>query len=105
MTRCVSCKSEDGFWTDEDRNPACQPCRDAPKHKYFLLNRPPGFATIPDGWFSYEAWMPGRVVSLDREWHVLGWVEYTAPLEPEQVWKWELLPLDGNERDEWRDKR
>lgn len=94
MARCVSCKSEEGFWQDGDRNPACQECRDAEKHRYYLINRPPGYATIPDGWFRYEVWMPSRNVTMGdgRTWNYLGWVEYPRQLSFHEILKWELVP-------------
>jgi len=106
MATCISCKSDKGQWQDEDKNPKCDECRAKPRVRYYMLNRPPGFATIPDGWIEYDVWMPSRTIP-GSTWNALGWVEFTAPLAPEQVWKWELYCADDDERlayQEWREE-
>lgn len=108
--RCITCKQKGADWPEDERSPHCREYRDAEKHRYFLLNRPPGCATIPDGWYDYEAWMPGRVLNLSQSamvWHALGWVDYVSELEPHTIWKWELLPADTEARaayQEWREE-
>ena len=99
MARCPSCKSDNGEWLlDDDKQPWCPECREAEKHRYYCLNRPPGYAQIPDLWYDYEVWMPGREVEVgDWARWVLGWVDFVKPLSHEQAWKWELMPADEKE--------
>lgn len=65
--------------------------------KYWCVNRPPGYAQIPDGWSNYEVWMPARKVG---KWFFLGWVEYPERLTREQIWQYELRPESEIERAE-----
>ena len=65
-------------------------------HEYLFLNRPPSIATHPDGATETEAWTPRRKYThpVFGEQEYLGIVTYATPLDPEQLWKYELLPVD-----------
>ena len=106
---CWLCKNEikgEPLWTN--CRMLCQSCYDKPRHRYYYLNRPPSIGCQPDGFVDREAWMPARThpVVGGGTRHFLGWVEYPTPLEPEQVWKWELLPRTAWETEryfQWRE--
>lgn len=61
-----------------------------PRWTYGMVNRPAGYATVPDG----------RIVGADdnaaapdpRVRH--GTIQYTRPLTPQEIYKYELLPID-----------
>jgi hypothetical protein len=68
-------------------------------NEYYYINRPPGIGCQPDGFDidTRETWMPRRRVG-DR--YFLGTVSYPEPLDPEDVWQYELYPVDPVERAE-----
>jgi len=83
----------------------CPSCAEKPHFRYYYLNRPPGIGCQPDGFVDRKTWMPGRVLNFGQRemvYHALGWVEYLEPLDPEQVWKWELWPHDDGEYEQYR---
>lgn len=84
----------------------CEECKDRPRYRYYLLNRPPGIGCQPDGFVDRETWLPSRKIPDGDYWHALGWVEYLRPLSMEEVWKKELRPADPEEWKaylEWRE--
>ena len=102
-TTCNCCKSLRGYWTPDGKLPLCDTCRQAEKHRYYCGHRPPGYATIPDRWYDYEAWMPGREVEGMGGWNWLGWVEYIRPLTNKEMYKWELIAADREPREAYRE--
>ena len=66
--------------------------------KYYLVARPPGIGCQPDGWTTFEIWVPTR----ERDGrHYFGWVEYPEPLPPEKIWEYELRAADDVEHAEY----
>lgn len=64
--------------------------------KYYYRNRPPGYACQPEGFKTYEQWMPMRDVELPNKAKrpMLGYVEYAQPLSIVDMWKYELVAAD-----------
>lgn len=79
---------------------------DTSSNTYYAINRPPDFATVPAGAVETEVW-PGtrQVPGTERFAH--GFVTYASPLPYQLVWKYELLPADPAEQEDywdWRDE-
>lgn len=67
-------------------------------HKYAPKYRPPGFATVPDGWELLETGRNGSDhfplrSDLPRGIHAFGLIGYPQPLTREQVESYELVPV------------
>ena len=85
----------------------CPTCYAKPRYRYFYINRPPGIGCQPEGFVDREIWMPAKTHKVvgGNNRYFLGWVEYPEPLEPELVWKWELMPRDMCETNRYLDWR
>jgi len=68
------------------------------RHRYYLLNRPPGVACQPKGDVAREVWFPPKPMPGQEDRRVLGWVEYDHALTHEEIWQWELAPADIGEQ-------
>ena len=110
MLTCHLCKQQfegEPMWTNCAM--LCQDCYEKPRYRYFYINRPPGIGCQPVGFVDRETWMPTRThkgVGGNTR-HFYGWVEYTEPLEPEQIWKWEFEPRNAwevNQYWDWREE-
>ena len=85
---CGICHEPTELW--KKNGIICKGCADKPRHRYYALNRPPGFAAVPDGWCLREIWAPMHEVN---DWlQAFGWVEYAEPLPFEKVWRYDLMP-------------
>lgn len=72
--------------------------------RYYLRNRPPGYAQMPDGHTAFEGGLPSRSYPFPpyafttlpgtEFLHCFGWVEYPEPLTFHTLWRWDLLPAD-----------
>jgi hypothetical protein len=77
-----------------------------PGNVYYFLLRPPFIGTHPAGEVSREVWQPVQNIP-GTERHAHGWVKYPAPLDFDQVWKYDLYPAneDGlNRYWDWREE-
>lgn len=76
-------------------------------HRYYFINRPPSYGARPDGAIEFRVWLPSQQVREVDNRFFLGYADYPQPLSPKDVWNWELIPADENERNaynEWRDE-
>lgn len=65
--------------------------------RYYLRNRPPGFATVPKGHVAMESWYPTIKYDVPGVGRAHGWVEYPAPLSEADVESYELAPAPSAE--------
>lgn len=107
MLRCDSCGHDfegDPVWTNCCK--LCPTCAEAPKHRYYYLNRPPGTGCQPPGFSNRESWFPMQNIP-GTEWYAYGWVEYVRQPGFYSIWQYELRPADPDELEKywaWRDE-
>lgn len=65
--------------------------------RYYLINRPPEYGHMPEGFTGFEVWSPVRRIPDQPEGfeHTAhGWVEYRDRLSVDQVYRFDLHPAD-----------
>ena len=68
--------------------------------KYLYRSRPPSIGCQPEGFTNRETWLPGRQHPSGDGRYFLGLVGYPQPLPFEEVYRYELWPVDEVERAE-----
>ena len=67
--------------------------------RYYSTNRPPGYATVPDGYTAIESTLKKDYVTPQCDiLYSFGWVEYESELTFAQIFSFELLPSDRKTR-------
>ena len=68
-------------------------------HRYYFINRPPMYGTLPTGFDQYEQWMPTKLVTMPDGWKrdFFGWADYSTRLSVNQIYGFELAPEDPAE--------
>lgn len=65
-------------------------------YHYATKYRPPGFATVPDGWELIESGFRGDFplrTDLPRGRYPYGVIRYRRPLSPAEIEQWELIEV------------
>ena len=72
-------------------------------NRYYLINRPD---VQPSDFTNQAVWCPTKSIPGTQR-YAHGWAEYEQPLAFETIWKFDLLPANANELDNywnWRDE-